>query len=295
MDRREFLKFGLLFSCVIFFDKYFPGVYKRKNFSSHYIFEDELELVKNKIEEFNNMQFPESLGDLIIEVAKTFLGTKYESGTLDIFEDREELILKISGFDCVTFVENVLTFGRLIKNNRLTIENFLEELKLIRYRNGIINGFTSRLHYFSDWIYDNSQKGVVIDLVKELGGCNYDKVINFMTEHPSYYKQLKNNKKLLYEMKEVEEKITERKKFYIKLDEIEKYFDKLSNGDIFALTTNIEGLDVSHTGFILIDEDVKIIHASQKFKKVVISTRGIKDYMLSVKNCSGLMVARPII
>ncbi len=295
MDRREFLKFGLLFSYVIFFDKYLPGGYKRKNYSSLYISEDELELIKNKIEEFNNMQFPESLGDLLIEVAKTFLGTKYESGTLDIFDDREELILKISGFDCVTFVENVLTFGRLIKNNKLTIENFLEELKLIRYRSGIINGFTSRLHYFSDWIYDNSQKGVVIDLVKELGGSNYDKVINFMTEHPSYYKQLKKNKKLLYEMKDVEEKITQREKFYIKLDEIEKYFDKFSNGDIFALTTNIEGLDVSHTGFILIDEDVKIIHASQKFKKVVISTRGIKDYMLSVKNCSGLMVARPII
>ncbi len=295
MDRREFLKFGLLFSYVIFFDKYLPGGYKRKNYSSLYIFEDELELIKNKIEEFNNMQFPESLGDLLIEVAKTFLGTKYESGTLDIFDDREELILKISGFDCVTFVENVLTFGRLIKNNKLTIENFLEELKLIRYRSGIINGFTSRLHYFSDWIYDNSQKGVVIDLVKELGGSNYDKVINFMTEHPSYYKQLNKNKKLLYEMKDVEEKITQREKFYIKLNEIEKYFDKLANGDIFALTTNIEGLDVSHTGFILIDEDVKIIHASQKFKKVVISTRGIKDYMLSIKNCSGLMVARPII
>ncbi len=231
----------------------------------------------------------------LLRLQKKFLGVKYEAGTLDIYDDREELIIKVSGFDCVTFVENVLTFSRLIKNNKLTVENFIDELKFIRYRNGVINGYPSRLHYFSDWIYDNSNKGVVKDLAKEIGGNLYDKEINFMTEHPNSYIQLKNNKENIRQMKKIEEEINQREKYYIKLNDIENYYDEFSNGDIFALTTDIKGLDVSHTGFIMIDDGVRIIHASQKFNKVVISERGIKNYMQSIKKCNGLMIARPII
>lgn len=296
MERREFLKkCGLILASGVLFRNFPFFNEKGMPYKAKVNLDDELELLKNIIDDFNKTEFPENFGDLIIEVGKKFLGYEYQAGTLDIYDDKEELIIKVSGFDCVTFVENVLTFSRLIKKNKLTVDNFLEELKFIRYRDGVINGYSSRLHYFSDWIYNNSEKGVVKDLGKEIGGSIYDKKINFMSQNPSSYKQLNKNKELIDEIKQVENDINQRKKYYIKLEEIDNFYDKFSNGDIFALTTNIKGLDVSHTGFILIDNGVRILHASLKYKKVVISEGGIKDYMQSIKKCSGLMLARPII
>lgn len=95
----------------------------------------------------------EPIGDVIAEVGKSFIDTDYVAGTLDK-NMSESLVIDLTGLDCVTFVENCLTFARCIKLDKTTFDDYKSELKKIRYRDGLIDGYSSRLHYFCDWIWD---------------------------------------------------------------------------------------------------------------------------------------------
>jgi len=288
MNRRDFLKSSLISAVAILING-------KNVFSAGNHFYDEIEMIENKLNIYKNIDSNTSISELIIHIGKDFLGTPYEAGTLDIHSDREELVLKISGFDCVTFVENVLNYARLINLKKLYLDGFKNELINIRYRDGIISDYTSRLHYFSDWIYDNEKKGIVQDITGGAGGIVYNKEINFMTSHKDSYKQLKENKSLVRIMYEIEDKINIRTKYYLKKSDVKKNQSSINTGDIVALTTEIEGLDVTHTGFAYIEnEKLLFLHASQKAGKVIISKEGLLSYINSVKKCSGIMIARPL-
>jgi hypothetical protein len=287
MERRDFIK-SLILTSLIFFNR-------KNGFSYGNQFYDETELIEKKLREYKKIDEGLSLSELISYVGKDFLGTPYEAGTLDIYTDREELVLKISGFDCVTFVENVLNFSRLINLGKLDLESFKNELIKIRYRDGIISDYTSRLHYFCDWIYENEKKSIIKAVTGEIGGVEYKKEINFMTSHKDSYKQLKENKSLVKKMYEIEDNINLRKIYYLKKSDIKKNQSGINTGDIIALTTEIEGLDVTHTGFAYIENGkLLFMHASQKYGKVIISYEGLSGYLNSIKKCSGIMIARPL-
>lgn len=53
-------------------------------------------------------------------------------------------------------------------------------------------GYVSRLHYFSDWIKDNEQKGIVHERTGELG-LAVSQILNldFMSTHSDNYHRLK--------------------------------------------------------------------------------------------------------
>ncbi len=123
------------------------------------------------------------------------------------------------------------------------------ELENIRYRDGKIDGYASRLNYFCDWIYNNEDKGIVKNISADLGGVEYKKTINFMSSHRKSYKQLADNTEF-EGIKACEEAINSRYYYYIPKKNISKIYDQLQNGDIIATTTTIEGLDVTHTGYV---------------------------------------------
>lgn len=288
MYRRHFIKTSLLLSGSLLFSR-------NSLLSAKDRFYDEIELIENKLIDYNQIESSVPVSDLISLIGKDFLGTPYEAGTLEIKIDKEELILKISGFDCVTFVENILNFSRLVLLNKLNIENFKSELTKIRYRDGIIKDYTSRLHYFCDWIYNNEKKEIIKNITSEIGGSVYSKEINFMTSHKDSYEQLKNNKSLVNKMYDIEDNISLRKMYYIKKSDVKENQSEINTGDIIALTTEIKGLDITHTGFAYVEnEKLLFMHASQKAGKVIISYEGLLSYINSVKKCSGIMVARPL-
>ncbi|MCX7877742.1 MAG: DUF1460 domain-containing protein [Ignavibacteria bacterium] len=231
-------------------------------------------------------------GMAMVEIGKSFIGTDYEGGTLDK-EMKERLVVNLTGLDCVTFVENCLVFTRCLKNGKTTFDDYKTELQKVRYRNGVIDGYSSRLHYFCDWIYDNENKGILKDITRELGGVVYDKEINFMSSNPKYYKQL-SDKSELEKIKVVEESINSRTHYYIPRKNISGIYEKLKSGDIIATTTSISGLDVTHTGLI-VKEDSKVyfLHASSKSKKVVISSNELEDYVAEDSKKTGIIVSRP--
>jgi len=285
MDRRDFLKITALSALILNAGKLFP--FKR-------IFDDETDLVKKFISGLDYSMQSESLPDIIKYVGEKLTGTPYEAGTLDVNKD-EKLVIHFSGFDCVTFVENVLAITKMIRADEHDIRDYSAELMDIRYRNGKIEDYTSRLNYFSDWIYDNENKGIVKNITKEIGGERYDKELNFMTTHKDAYAPLKNNPELVKKMKSIEDDLNTREMYYIKKGKINEYYSELQTGDIFALTTEIKGLDVTHTGYIYMKgSTAHIMHESQAAGEVIVSSNSLKEYLSSIKKSTGVMIARPV-
>ena len=234
------------------------------------------------------------VGEIMVDIGKSFIGTMYEGHTLEVAEP-ESLVVNLRGFDCTTYVENCLALARVSKMNKPTVKKFMEQLQLIRYRQGKIKDYTSRLHYFTDWIYDGQKKGIVKDITKSLGGIQYKKKIDFMSTHRSAYKQLKNDK-YFNEIKEIEKELNKRKLYYIPKDSVAKMENKLRDGDIIAFTTSIPGLDVSHTAFIIkmFNGDIRFLHAPDEGKRVQIAYFSLADYIKQNKKQTGIIVARPL-
>ncbi|HWQ80659.1 MAG TPA: N-acetylmuramoyl-L-alanine amidase-like domain-containing protein [Ignavibacteria bacterium] len=254
----------------------------------------EIKAVKKKLKSFDRSLSDSDISDIIITVGKSFIGTEYVAGTLDKNTKSEKLVIKISGLDCVTFVENTLAISRIIKRGNFDFDSYKDELTKIRYRDGEINGYSSRLHYFTDWIYDNEKKGIVSDITKSIGGIPYYKTINFMSSHADSYKQLADNSDIVDEMKDIEKKMNRRDLYYIKKSEVDDYYESLQSGDIIATTTNIEGLDVTHTGFIYKKNGkTHFLHASITKGEIIISKEELKEYLKGNKKQTGIIVARP--
>ena len=248
---------------------------------------------KKKLASFDASLKGLPLNEVIAEVGKTFMGTPYVAGTLDQNPGSETVVVSITGLDCVTFVENCLIFSRLIKEGKTNFDDYMKELEKVRYRNGVNEGYSSRLHYFSDWIYDNEQKGIVRDITKETGGVEYPKTINFMTTHRGSYVQMKNDDDNFFKMDDVEKSINAREHYYIPKEQISDYYDRMQTGDIVGLTSALDGLDIAHTGFVYKEGGkTYLMHASLKDKQVEISSVELMDYLLSNPKQTGIMIAR---
>lgn len=232
------------------------------------------------------------ISELIIKVGSFFKEIPYVGQTLEI--EPEQLVINLRELDCTTFAENCLAITRTIKSNNPNFDAFTEELINIRYRNGKIDGYPSRLHYFSDWIFSNDQKKLVKDASEEIAGIPYLLKVNFMSTHPGSYVQLADSS-LISEIAGIEREISSRKMFYIPKERISEFEDQFQDGDIAGITTKVKGLDIMHV-VILVRKDGKIhlLHASTSAMKVVLTEETLEDYLKNSKLATGIMVARPL-
>ena len=233
-----------------------------------------------------------AISDLMVKVGSFFLETPYVAHTLEA-ED-EQLIINLRELDCTTFAENCLAISRCIKSGNQTFDQFSSELRKIRYRDGNIDGYPSRLHYFCDWIYNNQQKSLINDMSEDLAQTSFRKQINFMSTHPDSYMQLKDSA-LVNAIAEQEKLISAREMFFIPKTSIAEVEGKLMDGDIAGITTEIDGIAIMHVVILIRQEGrIHIMHASSKAEKVVISENTLEDYLLNRKSASGIMLARPL-
>ena len=232
-------------------------------------------------------------GALMQEVGLYFIGSPYVAGTLD--ENAEEaLVLKLDGFDCVTFVENVFALAKTIQLANPTLEAYAGFVKQYRYMMGEIDGYCSRLHYFSGWMIDNHNRGNVLLMTPDLGGVPLQKTINFMSTHRSSYPLLVDNDSLVQEIARIEDQLNQLELHYIPQAEIRQRYADLRQGDIIALVTDIEGLDVAHTGLVYKGEEgnTGLLHASTSDGVIVSSD--LQAYVEGNRRQIGIMVARPL-
>lgn len=249
------------------------------------------EAVLQKLEQIQAIPYAET-GEELISIGRTFLGTPYVARTLE-GNIRETLVVDLQGLDCTTFVENVLSFGLLRREGNLTFDAYLEALEKIRYRDGELDGYPSRLHYFTEWITNNEKKGIVRDITAELGGKEIRKTLDFMSVHRDLYPSLAVDPNFKA-MKGIEEMISEEPLCVLPVEVLKENEHMLASGDIVALATSIDGLDVTHTGFAIRmpDNRIHLLHASSS-GEVEISVLPLVEYLRKIKKNTGIIVVRP--
>jgi hypothetical protein len=232
------------------------------------------------------------IGEVLALVGQGFLGAPYAAHTLEA-EGPERLIVNLREFDCTTLFESALALARCAKVPDAAFAEFESQLRFLRYRSGSIDGYPSRLHYFTDWVADNARKGTVSDLTRELGGIPRPRPISFMSGHPSSYRQL-GDPAGLESIRARERMLSGTDRWHVPRARVRDIEGRLQDGDIVGITTAIEGLDVSHTGLIVRRSGIPaFLHASSVGKRVELVDGALSSYLERYKTHDGIMVARP--
>ena len=237
----------------------------------------------------------------VVTIGKSFLGTPYVYFTLDSNHrsktrlkpmSKEVLVVNLKQLDCVTFVENTVALSqtRLDKNN--SFENYKKKLQNIRYRSGIVN-YAARHHYFTDWMFEQEQNGLLKNITKDLGGEPYPKTVTIMTYKKDTSYGNMADPKTFEAIRQVEAAINKRPHFYIPEEKIAALENKLLDGDIVAITTHEKRIEIAHVGFVVKRNGrAHLMHASSVKKQVVITEEPMVDYLMKNKGQSGIMIAR---
>ncbi len=223
--------------------------------------------------------------------ARQMLGASYVGGTLDQ-SDSETLVVSLDEVDCTTFVETVLALAVADKQNQRSYRDFKEALQFIRYRNGKLDGYPSRLHYFSDWIKDNEQKGIVKECTAN-SECSTPMMLHldFMSTHSDSYLPMKKDSSLIQRIAEQEKNWQGVSVSYIPKEHLSASPEvlKIKHGDVLAITTSIKGLDVVHVGFAYWKgETLHLLHASSVAKKVIMDSQPLYEYSKNKKAHTGV-------
>ncbi len=244
-----------------------------------------------------------SLGTRAVRVGELAVGTPYEAFTLEAYlraggnpSAKEPLTLSLTRFDCVTLVESCLAVARAAAANRApSWERFAREVERMRYRGGKRRGYTSRLHYFSEWIIDGQKRGLVRDIGAELGGIDDTRPLRFMTEHRSSYPALGDDG-VFRSIGEMERRLDSHPRHVVPTAKIPEVTDRIKSGDILAFATSIPGLDVSHAAFAYRDSAgvLRVLHAPLSGGAVEVTRSTLPEYVAAIRRATGILVARPL-
>jgi hypothetical protein len=173
-------------------------------------------------------------------------------------------------------------------------DRYQDLLRQLRYRGGEIDGYASRLHYFTDWVKDNEIKGLVTDVSEELGGIRDTEIIDFMTTHVDAYRQLADAA-VVADVQAAEERLSSLGRVYVPEDRIAAVSSGIRNGDVIAATSTVPGLDVAHTGIaVWVDDELRLLHAPLVGEAVQISDATLAERILRIDGQDGIIVARPV-
>ncbi|MGM9713569.1 MAG: N-acetylmuramoyl-L-alanine amidase-like domain-containing protein [Prevotella sp.] len=244
--------------------------------------------------------------DRVIHFARRFLGQPYVAKTLER-NKTERLVVNCRELDCTTFLETVLSMELCMRQKAPTFKAFTRNLTSIRYFNDDIK-YATRKHYFSSWIADNSEKGIIeeINLNHVSGGKTKGHIayktlsINYMSANKDKYPMIAQEKGSIADIRKIERQLTGMKTAYIPKADLKntpsnnEYLKEcIHDGDIIAIVTSIPGLDVSHVGFAVWHNDtLHLINASQVHKKVVEEPMTLYDYMQRHPKQKGIRIIR---
>lgn len=235
----------------------------------------------------------EKANELVIFYAKKLLNTPYVAHTLE--GDKELLTINIDELDCTTFVETLYALVKTTLSQRTTWRDYANNLESVRYRNGIMTDYASRLHYISDWIVNNSARGNLQDATTNFNSCKFMiKTIDYMSNHRDAYPSLKDST-IFEKIRNFEVGYRSHRFPYIKKEAINSKETKadFKSGDLIGMVTKIEGLDISHLGVVLKENNrLYFINASMSGKKVQIEKQSFAEYLRDIRSCIGIRVFR---
>ena len=237
--------------------------------------------------------------ELVIKIARKFIGVPYVAHTLDKNED-EKLVINLHGLDCTTYVEAVTALTLCVKKGETRFSDYVRQLEQIRYRDGKMS-YINRLHYFHWWLEDNERMGFVteIDTPNPPFTAVQTLKINYMSLNARLYDMLKNNPERVAELKKLEDATNGTKLRYIPkslLNNSKLLREVVRDGDILAIVTSKRELDTTHLGFAVWHKDgLHLMNASNLRKngnKVVDPVETLYNYMVARPANLGIRVVR---
>ena len=237
----------------------------------------------------------------ILYFGRQFLGVPYVAHTLEL-GDTEHLIVNLHELDCTTFVETVTALALCDQQDVRTFSQFCKNLTTLRFRQGKMTDYTSRLHYFTWWAEDNERLGIVRDIAPKTepwGAFTAVQTINvnYMSAHPTLYKQLKNHPQFVAPIRQYEQASNGKKFRYIPKKNLawkqDTALGAVKDGDIVAMLTDSDGLDTRHIGIAFWqDGRLHLLHASSLYKKVLLSPETFYEYEMKQDKHTGIRVFR---
>lgn len=242
------------------------------------------------------------LQQLVVEVGLAFLGTDYLWASLETVP--EQLHVYLDKTDCILFVELSTCFALTIKGLRIvqagdgehfcvrqkpsvihdtpSYQLLCDNIRNMRYRLGVVDGYSSRVHYTSEWLLQNQTNGLMREYTSELGE-QFDQPFFYMSMHPNTYFQLREDACELGRVRMMEEHLTAQKPyFYISQERLRdpKVMDQIQSGDIITFISPRPGLDLAHVAiaYRLPNGEMHFIHASYGKKKVIIESETLAEY-----------------
>ena len=235
-----------------------------------------------------------SVPELMIIVAKQMLGTEYVAGTLE--KVPEQLVVSLTQTDCILFVESCLAMALNAKKGVFHPDSLCATIQSLRYRDGKVDGYASRIHYTSEWIRQGEARGIFREITDVLSGDNLSgQRFSYMSEHSDAYRQLKGNPAEVARIAQMEASLNQHTDYFvIPKEAVSKMEHLLKDGDILGFNSTVKGLDIAHVALVYHKENgqVGFIHASQADGKVVIDEKSIADYVNSRKSNNGIRIVR---
>lgn len=242
-------------------------------------------------------------GRSVVRVGELAAGTPYVPGTLDAYlaaggplPDPEPLTLSLTQLDCVTLVEACLGVARVAAmDGPPSWEQFASAIETMRYRGGQRGSYSTRLHYFSEWIADGERRGLVRNLGQSLGGANDDRPLRFMTEHRASYPALRSDS-TYDQIATIERRLDGVPRWIVAPGQLPAAVSQIETGDVLSFATSIPGLDVTHAALAYRDERgvLRVLHAPLSGGVVEITRSTLIEYVAAIRRCTGIYVARPL-
>ncbi len=243
--------------------------------------------------------------ELMFKAASDLLGQPYVAGTLE-GGDHEQVRVYLTQTDCILYVETVMDLAITAKQGKATFPALAENIRLSRYRDGVAENYSDRIHYTTEWIRQGEKRGILRDITLDLGGEVYDHPISYMSRHPSSYKHLKDaqtdpvSSHDLEVISQVEKTLNETPMTYIPQDRIAQAAPLIKTGDIIAYMSTVEGLDIAHVVMAYVQDDpsypngkkVGFMHASMGKMQVIVDPKSIEEYVKASRSINGIKVMR---
>lgn len=245
---------------------------------------------------------PVPMGRGAVRVGELAIGTPYEAFTLEEYlraggspSRTEPLTLSLTRFDCVSLVESCLAVARVATEAAPSWTSFGREMERMRYRGGKRGGYSTRLHYFSEWITDGERRGLLRDLGAEVGGRADRRPLRFMTENRGSYPALAHDA-AFQEIADMERRLDDEPRFVVPTSRITEVAARIESGDVLAFATSIPGLDVTHAAFAYRDTAgvLRVLHAPLSGGVVEVTSSALTEYVEAIRLSTGILIARPL-
>lgn len=229
--------------------------------------------------------------------ARKFLDIPYVAHTLEINDD-ERLVVNTRQLDCTTLVETVTALTLCAYRHLFTWRDYLNALTAMRYRHAQIDDYTSRIHYFTEWITLNTEAGIVTEI--QAPDPPFSAVqhvdVSYMSTHPNSYKALREHPEFVDAIREMERQVSGGTFRYIPKQAVKNHTllrRVINDGDIIAITCKKAGLDIAHLGFaVWKDGRLHLLNASMLHKKVVEEPLTLYQYLQKHSTHTGIRIIR---